>query len=87
MVYKRWGCPKCKQMSSRRWNMKVHIERAHGIGEPIERVKLAQERMYGSFGGSVTSTNSPSSTRAETNRTSSVGNFQVHAPYIAKAYP
>lgn len=70
MVYKRWGCPKCKQISSRRWNMQVHIERAHGIGEPIERVKLAQERMYGSFGRSVTSTNSPSSTRAETNRTS-----------------
>lgn len=68
--YKRWGCPKCKQISSRRWNMQVHIERAHGIGEPIERVKLAQERMYGSFGRSVTSTNSPSSTGAETNITS-----------------
>jgi hypothetical protein len=50
--------------------MHVHIERAHGIGEPIERAKLAQERMYGSFGRSVTGTNSPSSIRAETNRTS-----------------
>lgn len=70
LSYKRWGCPKCKQISSRRWNMQVHIERAHGIGEPIERVKLAQERMYGSFGRSVTSTNSPSSTGAETNITS-----------------
>jgi hypothetical protein len=80
--YKRWGCPNCKQISSRRWNMQVHIERAHGIGEPMKREKLAQEWMYGSFGPyetngdnyrfnrSVTGTNSPSITRATTNRTS-----------------
>jgi hypothetical protein len=80
--YKRWGCPNCKQISSRRWNMQVHIERAHGIGEPMKREKLAQEGMYGIFGPyetkgdnyrfnrSVTGTNSPSRTRATTNRTS-----------------
>ena len=47
--HKRWGCPNCKQVSSRRWNMQVHIERAHGIGEPMKREKLAQEGMYGIF--------------------------------------
>jgi hypothetical protein len=80
--HKRWACPNCKQISSRRWNMQVHIERAHGIGEPMKREKLAQEWMHGSFGPyetngdnyrfnrSVTGTNSPSPTRVTTNRAS-----------------
>jgi hypothetical protein len=82
VAYKRWVCPNCKQTSSRRWNMQVHIERAHGIGEPTKREKLAQEGIYGIFGPyetkgdnyrfnrSVIGTNSPSLTRATTNRTS-----------------
>jgi hypothetical protein len=75
---KRWGCPYCKQTSSRRWNLKVHIDRAHGTGEPVERGKSASEDTYGSprsfnpnanndsFNPRVTETNSPSSTRAST---------------------
>jgi hypothetical protein len=30
---KKYECPHCEQTSSRRWNMKVHIDRAHGTGE------------------------------------------------------
>jgi hypothetical protein len=37
---KKWHCPHCSQTSSRRGNLKTHIERwHHGIGQPIREDK------------------------------------------------
>jgi hypothetical protein len=80
--FKKFGCANCKQRSSRRANMKVHIGRAHGIGEPIELEKSAHEETYNSsrsiksktinegFSPSVSSLLSPRSPRAATNKIS-----------------
>jgi hypothetical protein len=41
---KKWQCPHCPQDSSRAWNMRVHINRAHsGFGEPVEKGRLGRE--------------------------------------------
>ena len=33
---RKWCCPHCSQTSSRKWNLKIHIERWHqGNGRPI----------------------------------------------------
>jgi hypothetical protein len=32
---KKWACPYCAQTSSRNWNLKIHIARHHGQGDPI----------------------------------------------------
>lgn len=78
-AHKKWGCPDCKQRSSRRWNMEVHIGRAHGTGEPVELEKPLHEETHsplgsyktnvnnGSFNRIVRGTNSPSTTRAAMN--------------------
>jgi hypothetical protein len=40
---KKWQCPHCPQDSSRAWNIKVHIDRAHGgFGEPVEKGRLGR---------------------------------------------
>jgi hypothetical protein len=37
-----YRCPHCHQTCSRRWNMKVHIQRKHeGLRQPIESVSLS----------------------------------------------
>lgn len=37
-----WFCPSCPQTSTRRWNLKTHIERRHGgIGLPVRRAAQA----------------------------------------------
>jgi hypothetical protein len=40
---KKWQCPHCPQDSSRAWNIRVHINRAHsGFGEPVEKGRLGR---------------------------------------------
>jgi hypothetical protein len=40
---KKWQCPHCPQDSSRVWNIRVHINRAHsGFGEPVEKGRLGR---------------------------------------------
>jgi hypothetical protein len=40
---KKWQCPHCPQDSSRVWNIRVHINRAHsGFGEPVEKARLGR---------------------------------------------
>jgi hypothetical protein len=89
-AFKRWGCPKCGQRSSRRWNMEVHIARAHGMGEPIEIEKSANEDTYepsdsyksntnnGSFRKSFSSATFP---KASTAKTSKISRSQKIFPY------
>jgi hypothetical protein len=40
---KKWQCPHCPQDSSRAWNIRVHISRAHsGFGRPVEKGRLGR---------------------------------------------
>ena len=40
---KKWQCPHCPQDSSRAWNIRVHINRAHsGFGEPVEKGRFGR---------------------------------------------
>lgn len=54
---KKWQCPLCRQESGRRWNMEVHIKRAHRsedqlneknsiLGHTQNPYNLNQNRMY-----------------------------------------
>ena len=31
-----WKCPNCTHFSTRHWNLKLHIERKHKIGQPVQ---------------------------------------------------
>jgi hypothetical protein len=40
---KKWQCPHCPQDSTRRWNVAVHIKRAHGgVGGPVKKEEMSQ---------------------------------------------
>ena len=48
---KKWQCPHCPQDSSRAWNIRVHINRAHsGLGEPVEKGRLGRAEKSLSLG-------------------------------------
>lgn len=95
---KNWSCPNCTQRSSRRWNMKVHIERIHGTGDLVERVKSTHEDTYGpsgsyktndnngTFNRSMRGTNSTSSTTAATNKISEAHKIRLGSATLDQYY-
>jgi hypothetical protein len=98
LANQKWGCPHCTQRSSRRWNIKVHIERIHGTGDPVERVKSAHEDTYGpagsyktndnngTFNRSMRGTSSTSSTTAATNKISEAHKIRLGSATLDQYY-
>jgi hypothetical protein len=68
---KKYECPHCEQTSSRKWNLKVHIDRAHGTGKSYSSSGFHQANANsGSSIRGPRDTNSPSPTFAATNKIS-----------------
>lgn len=63
MKGKKWACPYCAQTSSRNWNLRIHIARHHGHGDPI---RVDEEKStFKKYQSSQSYTNKPSFHRKE----------------------
>jgi hypothetical protein len=84
---KKYECPHCEQTSSRKWNLKVHIDRAHGTGKPYSSSGFPQANANSS--GSIRGprdANSPSSTFVATNKISEARRIWQGSAMIDQIY-